>query len=133
MIENQDHHEVNDLSGMYTAAGYKIVGVVEDTKVKSDASNHLFAFSNSKGKFLKIKETGNTMPYFSAYLKLNGSNQAKEFSFRFDYETAVTGIENINVAEETDDNAPYYNLNGMKVENPVKGVYIHNGKKVITK
>lgn len=134
MTEEQDHHEVTDPSGKYSAATYKMVGVVEDTQVMSDASNNLYAFSKSKGQFLKIKQApGNKMPYFSAYLKLNSSNQAPGFSFRFDDDSSATGIENIETAEETNDGAPYYNLNGMRVNKPTKGVYIHNGKKVIIK
>ena len=135
MTDAQDHHAVNDPSGKYSAATYKMVGVVEDTQVMSDANNNLYAFSKSKGQFLKIKQApGNTMPYFSAYLKLDSNNQAKGFSFRFDDDDpSTTGIENIEIAEDANDSAPYYNLNGMRVNNPAKGVYIHNGKKVIIK
>ena len=135
MTDAQDHHAVNDPSGKYSAATYKMVGVVEDTQVMSDANNNLYAFSKSKGQFLKIKQSpDNKMPYFSAYLKLDSNNQAKGFSFRFDDDDpSATGIENIGIAEETNDSAPYYNLNGMRVNKPAKGVYIHNGKKVIIK
>lgn len=43
----------------------------------------------------------------------------------------VTGIKEL----ETEDlnNGKYYNLQGIEVAHPVKGVYIHNGKKVIVK
>ena len=43
----------------------------------------------------------------------------------------VTGIKEL----ETEDlnNDKYYNLQGIEVDHPVKGVYIHNGKKVIVK
>lgn len=128
-------HAVTAPSGMYSAADYKMVGVVEDTPVKSDASNNLYAFSKSKGKFLKIKETGNTMPHFSAYMKLNSANQAKEFHFVFaedNFALTTTGIESVENTE-SDDNAPYYNLSGVRVSKLTKGVYIHNGKKVIIK
>lgn len=43
----------------------------------------------------------------------------------------ATGINNVNAAAQTD--GAYYNLQGMKVEKPVKGLYIHNGKKVVVK
>ena len=42
-----------------------------------------------------------------------------------------TGIRQINTVK-TDDQT-IYNLNGMKVSNPTKGVYIKNGRKVISK
>lgn len=43
----------------------------------------------------------------------------------------VTGIKEL----ETEDlnNDKYYNLQGIEIAHPVKGVYIHNGKKVIVK
>ena len=44
----------------------------------------------------------------------------------------TTGIESVENTE-SDDNAPYYNLSGVRVSKPTKGVYIHNGKKVIIK
>jgi len=44
----------------------------------------------------------------------------------------TTGIEQ-NVTETQNDNAPFYDLNGVKVENPTKGLYIRNGKKVFVK
>lgn len=40
-----------------------------------------------------------------------------------------TGISDVNAASNAD--GAYYNLQGMKVEKPVKGLYIHNGKKVV--
>lgn len=45
-----------------------------------------------------------------------------------------TGIVEMNVEESGSfENGAYYNLNGVKVERPGKGVYIVNGKKVIIK
>ena len=36
-------------------------------------------------------------------------------------------------ADVGQDDAPYYNLNGVRVAQPRKGIYIQNGKKVIVK
>lgn len=44
----------------------------------------------------------------------------------------TTGIKQM-ADEAENDNAPYYDLNGVKVENPTKGLYIRNGKKVFVK
>lgn len=44
-----------------------------------------------------------------------------------------TGIENIAADTTGNETVTYYNLQGMKVENPTKGVYIMNGKKVAIK
>lgn len=43
----------------------------------------------------------------------------------------VTGIKELEA--ENLNNDKYYNLQGIEVAHPVKGVYIHNGKKVIVK
>lgn len=37
------------------------------------------------------------------------------------------------VSVDSDDKSVYYNLNGQIVDNPQKGIYIHNNKKIIIK
>lgn len=57
------------------------------------------------------------------------SSSAPEIYIDVDGET--TKVEGLNVIF---DDGSYYNLNGMKIENPTKkGVYIQNGKKVVVK
>lgn len=46
-------------------------------------------------------------------------------------EGVINGISNINVAENND--GKWYNLQGVQVKAPTKGIFIHNGKKVILK
>lgn len=41
-----------------------------------------------------------------------------------------TGIKVTNI-DNSGDNAPYYNLQGIRVEHPTHGIFIHNGKKVV--
>jgi len=43
----------------------------------------------------------------------------------------LTGIQTI--ANGNSDNEKYYNLNGMQIEQPKKGLYLKNGKKVVVK
>jgi hypothetical protein len=46
-----------------------------------------------------------------------------------DEPTAISGISNDS---NTKDNAPYYNLQGIRVKTPTQGgIYIHNGKKIV--
>ena len=49
--------------------------------------------------------------------------------YRFDF-SGTTAIESI---ESEQDEAVYYDLSGRRVENPVSGIYIINGKKVLVK
>ena len=44
----------------------------------------------------------------------------------------TTGVANVEQAPAVGDGF-YYNLNGQRVTKPVKGIYIHNGKKVTVK
>ena len=44
----------------------------------------------------------------------------------------TTGIDGVTTDEDGTDDG-YYNLNGQRVDNPQKGIYIHRGKKVIIK
>ncbi len=44
----------------------------------------------------------------------------------------TTGIDEVKTAEKTD-NAAWYTIQGVRVDKPAKGIYIHNGKKVLVK
>ena len=57
---------------------------------------------------------------------------ASRIAIVFDDEetTGINAVENMK--PEVEDNV-YYNLNGQRVMNPGKGLYIVNGKKVIIK
>ena len=58
--------------------------------------------------------------------------EARQLSIVFDDEE-TTGISNVDITKpEVKDNV-YYNLNGQRVANPSKGLFIVNGKKVIIK
>lgn len=51
-----------------------------------------------------------------------------ELVFTDDTSTGINEIE--TEVQESGDNS-YYNLQGMRVEHPTKGIYIHKGKKII--
>lgn len=44
---------------------------------------------------------------------------------------AVTEIKHVEATKSTDN--AYYTLQGVKVLRPAKGIYIHNGKKIVFK
>lgn len=46
---------------------------------------------------------------------------------------ATTGIQGVSVSESAAGDGAYYNLNGMKVSHPQKGIYIRNGKKIVVR
>ena len=82
-------------------------------------------------KFVKVN--AGTVPAGRALLPASAipPATARELNFVFDDET--TGISAIENMEPTTENAVIYNLNGQRVANPGKGLYIVNGKKVIMK
>ena len=49
----------------------------------------------------------------------------------FGAEVSADGIEAIRATEGAEGTAVVYDLQGRRVENPQKGVYIVNGKKVV--
>lgn len=67
---------------------------------------------------------------FRAYFKANMFDRS-ESSLSIGNGGGTTGIENNN--RETINNNRYYDLQGRRVENPTKGVYIKNGCKVVIK
>ena len=74
--------------------------------------------------FYKLKSTG-TIGANKAYLTYSGGAGAREF-FLFD---EATGIE-MPTVEGVNADAVVYDLQGRRVVNPTKGLYIVNGKKV---
>lgn len=77
--------------------------------------------------FYKLSSTG-TIGANKAYLTYSGASLARSF-FGFD---ETTGIE-MPTAEVIDADAVVYDLQGRRVAQPTKGLYIMNGKKVVIK
>ena len=87
----------------------------------------------SDGKFYRA-ESG-TVAVGKAYLHLDSapsSGEAHTLDIVFEESGNVTGINDVR-SKMADVRGEYYNLNGQKVKNPTKGLYIVNGKKVIIK
>jgi hypothetical protein len=103
--------------------------LVSDGSVVGDGST-IFALGNSsdKGIGFYVVKTGVTVPAGKAYLVVSAT--AREFIGFADEET--TGIADVK-REVLNNNNQYYNLNGQRVAQPVKGLYIINGKKTIIK
>lgn len=86
------------------------------------------------GSWLKVV-SNNTVNANHAYLTLTDelvvpeSAAAKLLVMTLDG-NETTGINSINAAG---DDAPVYNLSGMRVKNPTRGIYVKNGKKYIVK
>lgn len=76
--------------------------------------------------FYKLRSTG-TIGANKAYLTYSGGGAAATRGYFLFDET--TGIE-MPTAEDVNADAVFYDLQGRRVQNPTKGLYIVNGKKV---
>lgn len=66
------------------------------------------------------------IPAGKAYLEVTKSEAAKFFGL----DGEATGINSVKTAKA---DGAYYTLEGVKTTKPVKGLYIHNGKKIVVK
>lgn len=84
------------------------------------------------GEFVKSKNDGWVLPGKS-YLYINGGRVNQSPSpLRVYVDNTATSIDGITNNHVVKDEA-YYNLQGVKVQRPQHGVFIHNGKKVVLK
>lgn len=91
--------------------------------------NNIYAMAvKSKGAGLYKVSESVTIPAGKAYLVWGDATaNSKEFIPIGGETTGITSI----TGEDGNGRKVYYNLNGMRVDNPQKGIYIVNGKKVI--
>ena len=106
-------------TGTDISASNKLVGVTAD---KALTAGEAFLLSN--GTFVPCK--AGTLKAGKAYLPTTSG--ARSLSLVFEGET--TGINAIENAETING---IYNLNGQRVAQPTRGLYIMNGKKIIVK
>ncbi len=115
-----------------TYASNALRGVVANTTVSSlglgSGTVYVLAKTSSTGKAAFCQYTGTTLGDHRAYLFVAGSG-APELSFVF-ADSNTTGIETIS-SQQTAGEA--FNLQGQRVAQPKKGLYIIGGKKVIIK
>ena len=113
---------------------------VNPVELQSSGSVTYYMFGKQSGKesFFKVgTETPRTASAHKAYLAIPGANNAKAFVIVRPNDDMVSEdggfADGINNVEQDGSNAKIYNLNGQRVNNAQKGIYIKNGKKVIIK
>lgn len=119
-----------------------LVGCPIPTYVNKVETKYALKYKKELGvsRFAQYISNG-VVPMNKAYLDLAkhpyvGSSAAKELSLVFEEESETTGIEDSPIvdvdAQQNVARSPYYTLNGTKVDRPTgKGIYIHNGKKIV--
>ena len=115
-----------DQTPTYTGINYLkgFCGEGELEPITEDGSVNFVLYD---GKFCTFDNTG-MLGIHKAYLQLPTSAGSKQITMSFAGEPSV-----INDVEAGEQQKVYYNLNGMRVEKPKKGVYVLNGKKIIFK
>ena len=98
-----------------------------DVTSESEGAKYFALTTLSDGKvgFAVVKD-GVVIPAGKAYLMVENGTPAKFFGL----DGEATGINSVKTAKA---DGAYYTLEGVKTTKPVKGLYIHNGKKIVVK
>jgi len=100
--------------------------VAATSDVTSDGTK-FFALTKIGDKVgFALVANGVVIPAGKAYLEVAKATAAKFFSL----DGEATGINSVKTAKA---DGAYYTLEGVKTTKPVKGLYIHNGKKIVVK
>ena len=97
------------------------------TEVVADGSQYILAQRGNMVGFAKAT-ANTTIAKGKAYLKNDSANSPLFYSI----DGSTTGIANV-ASSAAECNSIYYSLSGMKTSKPQKGIYIHNGKKIVLK
>ena len=130
---------VNTTTGLFS--GDNLLHPGADESVASDAEDavdckyrYVFQNQTSGAGFYKLPATGVTIPKGKAYLEISKDDAPQAPSFSIDLDGETTGIKVINFNEDNNqNNGQMFDLQGRRIAEPTKGVYIVNGKKVIIK
>jgi hypothetical protein len=110
----------------------KLVAVTEDNttinKAESGFTNYVLAVQGGKAVFAYIDEVPATLNKGKAYLMLEGDAPAPFLGFDGEDTTGINSVERGALSVEE-----CYTLDGRRVAQPTKGLYIVNGKKVMVK
>lgn len=110
-----------------TVADNDLKAAAADTK-GDGATIYALVEQDGEAVFAPLKE-GVAVSVGHAYLVLPAASATRFYSIQFGGET--TGINEVNAAAKAD--GAYYTLQGVKTSKAAKGIYIHNGKKVVIK
>lgn len=123
--------------GSYTfVASADEAATIENNDLKAAAADtkgdgatiYALVEQNGEAVFAPLKE-GVAVSLGHAYLELPAASATRFYSIQFGGET--TGINELPAAAKAD--GAYYTLQGVKTSKAAKGIYIHNGKKVVIK
>jgi len=112
-----------------TAKG-DLKGSATDAKAFDESYNYYYLAMNDANAQFKKLTSGGSIAAGKAYLQLDKATSARELSVSF--EEDVTAISSVELSQDKMQNE-FFDLQGRRVAQPTKGMYIVNGKKVIIK
>ena len=113
-----------DAKSTVTVSKYKFVGTMTNT----GSLENIYALNGDGDKFQK--GTASVTPFRAYFAGTSAAATATSLGIGFGGNT--TGIAELKPSRKVEDNN-FYNLNGQRVSQPKKGLYIVNGKKVVIK
>ncbi|MDE6393884.1 MAG: pectate lyase, partial [Duncaniella sp.] len=134
-VDGYDHLLVNNLSYKPTLSGAECVNF--DLSLSSAINNTFLPDiqladkdfeSLDAGQLLRARNADGSLPDIT-FLKLKPSGAAYQAKIGYQFDE-ITGIETVIADPVRPSDYRYYNLQGIQVENPAHGLYIHNGKKI---
>ena len=113
------------------SANKMVAGTGASVSAEAGKTKYVLGVNGSTGKaeFQKIVSTSATVPAGKAYLLFNEEIKARALQFDEGETTAISEVRGL----KSDVRGEFYNLNGQRVAQPSKGLYIVNGKKVMFK
>ena len=113
--------EADEDARLATINGNILINTADGEVELTNDNAYTFGVNNKNVLAFYSSEASVTVPQYSAYFVLDGAKSASVLSLSFDDDPEVSGIEDVN-AEDAE--VEYYNLQGVKVENPEKGIFI---------
>ena len=109
--------------------GNALSGVSDPAGKTDDGYMYVLNYTATNGVGFYKLATGRKLGVGKAYLSYSGGGASNFFGLDDD---GTTGIDNGQWTIDNSDKV-FYDLNGRRVMNPTKGIYIVNGKKVLLK
>lgn len=125
---------VNELDGTAEdVSGNLLQGsVTESAELASDGDTKYYVYGTHSKKAAFYYASTITSQAGKAYLALTAAQAGNAPQLEFVFESNMTGIQSITPATNKGEGA-VYDLNGQRVSQPTKGLYIINGRKTIMK
>ena len=136
-VEGYDHNLSGNLAYKPTLSGANCVNFDQSLSTATNntflpdmtLTDNDFESLDATQLLLPRKADGSLPDITFLRLKPTSPAYAAKIGYQFPYD-GVSAIESIDADNDADSDAPFFNLQGIPVENPQHGLYIHNGKKV---